>query len=68
MESVVSSNKELAWDGWNVIKDTKNPNAMFKKNGVFKNGEWFKRDTFPITENGWNIPNKIGIKNEKLER
>jgi hypothetical protein len=67
MESIVSSRKDLDWDGWNVVQDTKSPGAMFKKDGVFKNGIWFKRVIFPITESGWNIPNKIGTKNEQLE-
>lgn len=68
MEDIVSSRKDLDWDGWNVIKYSNHSNAMFHKNGAFKNGRWVKKTTFPLTETGWHIPNTIGKTNEQVER
>ena len=67
MEKIVDSRKDLSWIGWDVVKYTKSNNAMFSPEGVYKDGQWFKKVVFPITENGWNIPSSIGQLNEKLE-
>ena len=60
MEQIVSSNPELKWEGWDVVRYKKNPSAQFEANGSFQNGVWCKRFVFPITERGWSIPNNIG--------
>lgn len=58
MESIVNSNRSLSWEGWDVIELIKYPNAMFKKNGCFKDGKWFLKNVFTVSENGWRIPKK----------
>jgi len=63
MESIVSQTKELCWDGWDVVKYTKSSSGMFSVDGAFRNGEWYKKKIFPLTETGWEIPNSMGIKN-----
>jgi hypothetical protein len=68
MENIVASRKDLDWIGWDVVKYTKSYSAMFHIDGVCKNGVWFKKKTFPVTEDGWNIPNSIGGTNANLER
>lgn len=68
MESIVDSSSDLQWEGWNVVKYTPSHNAMFSQDGAYLNGVWHKKKTFPITEQGWNIPNSIGKKNAQLER
>lgn len=67
MEQIVCSSNHLEWDGWNVAKYTKSYSGMFSKDGVLKNGEWHKKKIFPLTENGWNIPNSIGQINAQME-
>jgi len=68
MEDIVSSRKDLEWNGWDVVKYSNHSNAMFHKNGAYKNGKWVKKNIFPLTENGWHIPNNIGRANEQLEK
>jgi hypothetical protein len=60
MESIVSSRNDLEWDGWNVIKYTKTSDAVFSQDGVYKNGRWCNKKVFPITEEGWFLPNSLG--------
>jgi hypothetical protein len=40
---------------------------MYSKDGVYKNGEWFKVKVFPLTETGWSIPNNIGRSHAGVE-
>jgi len=59
MESIVKSNKDLSWDGWDVISLKPTDSGLMSKDGVQINGKWFSKTTFRLTENGWEIPNKI---------
>lgn len=68
MEKIVNTRNDLSWDGWNVVKHSKDNNAMFHKDGVFRNGSWMKKRVFPITEDGWNIPNNIGRGHGQVEK
>lgn len=58
MESIVSRNKSLSWDGWNVVELIKNPGAVFKPNGAFVKGVWHTKNTFIVNQDGWRIPSK----------
>jgi hypothetical protein len=58
MEVIVSNNKTLSWDGWNVVELIKSPGAWGKPSGVFFKGSWYYKNTFVVTEAGWSIPNK----------
>jgi hypothetical protein len=60
MENIVASRTDLEWDGWNVVKYTKSSDAMFSRDGIYKNGKWCNKKTFPITEEGWFLPNSLG--------
>jgi hypothetical protein len=68
MEDIVASRNDLFWEGWNVIKYTNDKNAMFHKDGVFRNGSWMKKRVFPITENGWSVPNNFGRGHGQVEK
>lgn len=68
MESIVNSSSDLEWDGWDVVKYTPSHSAMFSADGVYHNGSWHKKKTFPITEKGWEVPNSIGKRNAQMER
>lgn len=68
MEKIVGSSHELEWDGWDVVKYTPSNNAMFAKDGVCKNGKWYKKKVFPLTENGWHLPDRIGKIDASMER
>ena len=58
MEKIVSKNRSLSWDGWNVVELIKNPGAMFKPNGARVNGAWFIKNIFIVEHDGWSIPTK----------
>lgn len=58
MESIVKSNNSLSWDGWDVVELKKSPTAWMKANGAFVNNSWHIKNVFPVTQDGWSIPNK----------
>lgn len=59
MEEIVSGHPDLDWDGWNVIRYKKNDAAEFSVNGSCRNGNWYNKYIYPITEDGWSIPEKF---------
>lgn len=58
MEKIVSRNKSLSWDGWNVVELSKSPGAMYKPNGVRIAGVWYFKNIFNLDQDGWRIPSK----------
>jgi hypothetical protein len=56
MEKIVKSTRSLSWDGWDVLKSYPNPTAWRKPNARYIKGRWFTVDRYPVTENGWIIP------------
>lgn len=58
METIVSKNKSLSWEGWNVVELTKSSSAMFKQDGAFVKGSWYTKKVFSPTRDGWRIPHK----------
>lgn len=59
MEEIVVSQPQLDWEGWDVVMYKKNNAAQFHVNGVYRNGEWYNKFTYPITESGWSIPERL---------
>jgi len=59
MERLVDSRPDIEWDGWDVVRYKKNNNAQFNSNGVFKNGIWYNKTVFPLTRDGWSIPERL---------
>jgi hypothetical protein len=60
MEKIVSSNKELFWDGWTVVKRYPSDKAKTLNQGVLIKGVWHIEQRFEPTSQGWEIPNKFG--------
>jgi hypothetical protein len=60
MEKFVSSNKELSWDGWTVVKRYPSDKAKTSKQGVLVKGVWHIEQRFEPTSQGWEIPIKTG--------
>jgi hypothetical protein len=58
MESIVKKNRNLRWDGWNVIDLKKSEMARTSPSGIRINGEWYLHKIYHINTNGWDIPNK----------
>lgn len=59
MESIVENSDSLSWNGWDVVNSAKDPMAFTKLNAAFVDGKWFRTETYAITEEGWEIPNKF---------
>jgi hypothetical protein len=59
MEKIVTKNKELEWDGWDVVHFYPSDKARTSKFGALVNDKWCMVKRFVITEKGWEIPNKI---------
>jgi hypothetical protein len=66
MEKIVCSNKQLSWDGWDVVRYSGNSSFMDRE-ACFKNGRWIKKTVYSLKENGWDIPNSIGEIDAGLE-
>ena len=58
MEKIVNKNKNLLWDGWNVIDLKKSELAKTSPSGIRINGEWYLHKVYVVNRNGWYIPNK----------
>lgn len=66
MESIVSANKDLHWDGWTVVERIPNKKGMTSKFGAFANGKWYMQKRFEPNEKGWKLPSKyLGKENER---
>jgi hypothetical protein len=59
MEIIVSNNKDLVWDGWTVVSLKLIDSGLMSKNTVFINNRWYVQKRFELTEEGWDIPNKL---------
>ena len=60
MDKLVESHPELSWDGWDVVRHKKSPDSQFDKSGEFYKGSWHKKFVFPVTQDGWSLPESIG--------
>ena len=58
MEKIVSKNKNLYWVGWDVVDRKKSDAGRTAVNGIRVNGVWYLQRIYPVTRNGWDIPNK----------
>jgi hypothetical protein len=59
MESIVKKNRNLKWDGWDVIHFYQSDKAKTSRFGMRINDKWCIYKRFTVTENGWDIPNKL---------
>lgn len=59
METIVSKNKSLKWDGWDVIHFYPSDRGRTSKWGMRIGNKWFLHKRFSITEKGWDLPNKL---------
>lgn len=57
-EQVVKSNRELRWDGWDIISSHFNPRAYSQKDGAWDGKKWVIRKRYSPDRNGWTIPDK----------
>jgi len=63
-EKIVKFNKDLRWVGWNIVSREITANGFNHKSGSFLNNRWGIDKHYPITENGWYLPNKYRSSND----
>lgn len=61
MEKIVSKNSNLSWVGWDVVDRKKSESGRTSTSGVRVNGQWYLQRTYPISRNGWDIPNRYKV-------
>jgi hypothetical protein len=59
MESIVSKNKELRWDGWTVVSSYPSEKGRTSKFGILHKGRWHLQRRFELTADGWHIPKNL---------
>lgn len=58
MEKIVAKNKNLIWDGWDVIDLKESDIAKTSPNGIRINNKWYLHKRYSPNKNGWDIPHK----------
>lgn len=58
MEKIISKNKGLCWVGWDVADRRRTEAGRTAINGVRVDGQWYVQTVYPLTNNGWDLPNK----------
>jgi hypothetical protein len=58
MEKLVARNNNLSWVGWDIADRKRSESARTAVNGVRVDGVWYLQRIYPVTRNGWDIPNK----------
>jgi hypothetical protein len=65
MESIVAKNKNLYWDGWTVVSFYHSEKGRTSKDGALIKGKWAVTKRFVPDKGGWNIPDKVVVKDEQ---
>lgn len=58
MEKIVNKNKNLFWDGWDVVDLKESEIAKTSSIGIRVKDKWYLHRTYKPDRNGWHIPNK----------
>jgi hypothetical protein len=58
METIVSKNNNLSWDGWDVVEMVRSDKAFTSKFGALKDNAWYLKKIFVVSRDGWEIPDK----------
>lgn len=59
MESIVSKNNSLFWDGWTVVNRYKSDKAKTSKYGMYIDNIWYMTKRFEPNRDGWDIPERL---------
>jgi len=58
MDKIVSRNKNLMWEGWDVIDLKESDIAKTSPKGIKVKDKWYLHKRYSPNRNGWDIPNK----------
>jgi hypothetical protein len=59
MEEIVNKNKSLIWDGWTVVNLKPSEGKTNATNLIKLKNKWYVQQRFEVSEEGWNIPDKL---------
>lgn len=71
MESIVSKNNRLFWDGWTVVYQHPNPLGWKHANGAYIDGKWFNLNRYDPGPKGWDVPERFAryaVGRKRLEK
>lgn len=63
METIVTKNSSLFWDGWTVVSKQKSDKAKTSKYGMYIKNNWYITKRFEPNRDGWDIPEKFILGN-----
>ena len=58
MEKIVTQNKNLMWNGWDVVDLKESDMARTSVSGIRIKDKWYLHKVYKPGKNGWDIPNK----------
>jgi len=58
MEKIVAQNKNLMWNGWDVVDLKESEMARTSVTGIRIKDKWYLHKVYKPGKNGWDIPNK----------
>lgn len=61
MEKIVHKYDNLSWNGWDVVDRKRSESGRTSTSGVRVDGLWYLQRVFPVTKDGWDIPNKYRL-------
>lgn len=61
MEKIVAKYDNLSWNGWDVVDRKRSESGRTSISGVRVDGLWYLQRVFPVTKDGWDIPNKYRL-------
>ena len=61
--AIVSNNKNLFWNGWEIVEVRRDADAIFNKYGIFHKGAWHKvvRRVAVDSDGMWKVPVKYDM-------
>jgi hypothetical protein len=58
MEKIVKRNKNLVWDGWNILELKESDMAKTSVNGIRIKDKWYLHKVYSPGREGWDIPSR----------
>jgi hypothetical protein len=61
--AIVNNNKNLFWNGWEIVEVRRDADAIFNKYGIFHKGAWHKvvRRVAVDSDGMWKVPVKYDM-------
>jgi hypothetical protein len=57
-QELVKLNKNLYWNGWDIMEWREDSLGEMSKDGILMNGKWGLAKNYKLNEDGWDVPSK----------